>query len=99
MKAYLSGKISGLPMGLVRAKFEAAEQYLASKGYEVVNPCKLDHSQNKEWSDHMKTDLRAMMDCDVIGLLPCWMDSPGARVEFNLAVTLNFAVISLEGML
>lgn len=99
-KVYISGKISGLPMEEVAVKFEKAERFLAGCGYSVVNPVKLDHSDNpaKNWEAYMKTDIKALMDCNYIALLPCWRQSPGALIEFYIAQRLNYAVITLDDL-
>jgi hypothetical protein len=96
-KAYLSGKISGLPMLEVIEKFEIAELQLKAAGFEVINPVKLDHTKNehRDWSLYMKTDLQAMLDhdCNYIYMLPCWQQSPGAKIELQLAISLGYSVI------
>ena len=96
MKIYISGKISGLPFEQVTHKFNSAEERLNKHGIKkVVNPIKLDHSANTEqdWVIYMKTDLKALLDCDTILMLPCWRDSVGAKMELQTALTLNYNVI------
>ena len=95
---YISGKISGLTKLEVVTKFENAERHLIAQGYEVVNPVKLDHSKNQyeDWGEFMKVDIKALMDCDVIALLPCWHDSKGAVIEFQLSQHLKYPAILLS---
>ncbi|MBB6131354.1 DUF4406 domain-containing protein [Mucilaginibacter lappiensis] len=93
---YISGKITGLPMQEVTDKFIKAEQYLYKAGFrEIINPVFLDHSANKteDHDQYMKTDIKSMMDCNTIYVLPCWKDSKGAKIELQLAIQLNFNII------
>ena len=39
-KIYISGRISGLPIEEVAAKFDETETKLKAQGYEVINPLK-----------------------------------------------------------
>ena len=39
-KIYISGRISGLPIEEVAAKFDETETKLKAQGYEVINPPK-----------------------------------------------------------
>jgi len=96
---YLSGAISNLSMPEVIDKFNLAEHLLINHGFNVVNPVKLDHSANlsKDWAKYMQVDLKALMDCDTIALLPCWKESKGAQLEFQVAKALNYPIIFLEG--
>ena len=96
-KIYISGKITGLPLLDMVRKFEQAEEYLTGCGWDVINPLKLDHTANelKYWEVFMKTDLKAMLhiDCNNIYVLPCWQDSPGAKMEVWLAIQLSYNII------
>lgn len=47
-----------------------------------------DHS----WECYMKYDLRAMLLCDGVALLPKWLLSPGARIEVNTAIAVGLPV-------
>jgi hypothetical protein len=65
---------------------------------EVVNPAELDEADSspKEWGDYLRRDVKAMMDCDGIALLPGWEGSRGARLEAHIAHALGFEVIRLK---
>ncbi len=45
---------------------------------------------------YMKHDIKAMMDCDAIIMLPHWMDSKGALIEYKLAESLGFKIIYMD---
>jgi len=94
-KIYISGKITGLSPEQVSKKFEAAEVHLTINGFDPINPVKLEHSGNTShsWDKYMRTDLKALLDCDTIYMLPCWRNSNGAKVELQLAISLNYNII------
>lgn len=90
MIVYISGPMTGLPDHNYPA-FNAAAKYLRDLGHQVVNPAELSTpSPEKEWHHYMRDDIKAMMDCDSIYLLPGWTNSKGARLEYHIAVALGF---------
>jgi nucleoside 2-deoxyribosyltransferase len=93
-KIYISGKITGLTIEEATEKFEDAEIMLKEKGYEVVNPMKLEHNHDKTWESYMREDLKAMLDCDGIYILDNWKSSEGAKLEIAIALRLGFKTIS-----
>lgn len=102
MIAYLSGPISGHPDGN-RPAFDLYERLLRDAGYEVVNPHRVfteplpaDPAQKRaHWQRAMRADLRALMDCDLIALIPGWAASEGARWEFETAARLGMQTLFL----
>lgn len=91
MTIYLSGRITGNPNYV--QDFERAERQINFLHCEVVNPVKVSpYDENKSWSDYMKDDLKAMLDCDAIYMLKGWKRSKGARLERKLARRLNITV-------
>lgn len=96
-KAYISGKISGLPIEEATANFEAAEKIVSDMGYEPVNPMKLvPYDPALTWEDYMVADIRALFGCQVIVMLPNWLDSRGARIERAIAFEMGINVIFLD---
>jgi len=94
-KIYLSGKISGLPICEAIKNFESAENQL--KGFaDIVNPMRLRHDHDKSWQSYMKEDIKALMNCDAIAMLPNFNKSKGALIELNLAKSLGFEIIYLK---
>lgn len=68
-KIYLSGKISGLRICEAIKNFESAENQL-KKYATIVNPMRLRHDHDKSWQSYMKEDIKALMNCDAIAMLP-----------------------------
>lgn len=92
-KIYLSGGISGRNYDVVEAEFYEAEQRLQKKGYEVVNPLNNGLTTDHLWQEHMRADLKLMLECDTIYMLKGWRASKGAKIEYELALTLGFSII------
>lgn len=49
------------------------------------------------WAEYMRTDLRALLDCDVVALLPGWEQSRGARREVSIADDLGMRRVEIGG--
>lgn len=92
-KIYVSGAISGLPIETAKANFQKAENHLKSLGYEVINPMNLPHLHGQTWNEFMREDLIAILDCQSIYMLVNFQESKGAKVEWNLAVQLDFEIV------
>lgn len=99
-KIYLSGPMSGCSE-LNRPAFHAAEHKLREWGYEPINPFALntdsglnDESKN---SEYMRSDIRALTECDAIYMLVGWWKSPGAKLELEIALRQACTVFFEEG--
>ncbi len=92
MKLYLSGKMTGAP-DLNFPLFYREANRLRAMGYEVVNPAELNPDPNTPWHQCMRNDLKALLDCDVIVMLPGWVDSQGAHLELNIAHRVGILIL------
>ena len=92
MKIYISGAITGVDESIANAKFQSATLKWQSDGHEVVNPLWLYHSERSTWSDHMRTDIRALCLCDAIYMLNNWETSKGAKLEHRIATELGMKI-------
>lgn len=106
-RCYIAGPIAGVPD--FRERFAAAVPAVEALGYEAVNPCDIppvDHEGEcppgyspGEEGEHtssacfMRADLRALLDCDAIYLLPGWRESRGATTEHAVAVACGIPVL------
>ena len=93
MRIYISGQITGLNLVEVQNRFNAMEYYLIGKGYEVVNPFNLFKDQNLSWSDFMKVDIKALLDCNAIIMLKGFEKSKGSKLELKIAEELDYHII------
>jgi hypothetical protein len=93
---YLSGPMSGLP-NLNRAAFAAEAARLRDLGVEVVNPAEVQLPPDAAWEDFMRADIKLMMDCTTIVLLPGFERSRGAVLEHHIARALGMRVVLAAG--
>jgi hypothetical protein len=89
---YVAGPITGYDLMERAGTFARTTAALRRAGYKVVNPFEV-HPTGVTWTDALRADLKAMMDCDTIYLLPGWERSSGVRLELNVALSLGFRVI------
>ena len=90
-RIYISGPISGLKRERYLRLFADAESSLKTAGYEVVNPTKLAPCRWRwiyavlgyRWT--LAYDIWHLKRCDGIFMIPGWMRSRGARVEYRKA--------------
>lgn len=91
-KCYIAGKIGGLQPEVYETNFREAEVEVNKLGYTAVSPLTLTHNHDKSWLSHMREDIAALVYCDAIYMLSNWEDSPGAKIEFNLAYELGLKI-------
>jgi hypothetical protein len=97
-KVYISGPMTGLP-DLNFPAFHAAAAKLRAAGYEAINPAEHEEAPGKAWADYLRKDIRLLMDCTGVALLPGWEQSKGARLERHIAIELGMTVGPLDGWL
>nr|WP_318298039.1 DUF4406 domain-containing protein [Paraburkholderia bannensis] len=73
--------------------FHAEARRLRALGFEIVNPAEINADPTAEWLDCMRADIKQLVDCDGVALLPGWEQSRGATIEHNLARDLGLRVI------
>jgi hypothetical protein len=88
----------GLPQ-LNHPAFFEAEEALKAKGYNVINPARMDQElgldphnsqmDGKFIEDAARRDIDAVFECDELVLLPKWEKSKGARAEIAVAQWLS----------
>jgi hypothetical protein len=92
--AYVAGKMSGLPIDNVKEKFNYVANKLIQKGYHVINPLKMaDHNDQKSWDESVRLEIKKMLECDEVHLLPDWQESRGAMLERDIALRLGMEVV------
>ncbi|MBA3828660.1 MAG: DUF4406 domain-containing protein [Taibaiella sp.] len=91
-KIFIAGKVTGLPQHQVKEKFSRAANDLSGKGYKVVSPDYLEQ-ENSNWEDITRENIRHMLDCEEVHLLPCWQESRGAQLERDIAIRLGMNVV------
>lgn len=89
-KIYISGKITGNEY--YKEQFFAAEQKLKKAGFTVINPIKHE-KKGMSWKWYMIKDIKQLLKCNSIYMLPNWLQSKGAVLEHTIAVSLDITVI------
>ena len=90
MKVYLAGPMTGYP-NLNFPLFHSEAARLRAMGYVVVNPAEINADPNAEWAACLRNDIRALIECAGIVLLPGYSSSRGALLEIYIAKALGMA--------
>lgn len=103
-RIYISGQITGLHPEEYEPLFCEAEAKMKAKGYEVINPLEIakgidpklidpaTHTEREIWRTIVKADIRELMECEAIYMLPNWERSEGATLEHKIAEGLQIAI-------
>jgi hypothetical protein len=98
LKYYLSGAITSQPD--FKAYFKAYEDELRYWGInDIFNPAGVEWLENTKWETCMRYDLKNLMDCDVLVLLPNWENSRGAELEIYVAEKLGIRIVNVFDLL
>jgi hypothetical protein len=91
-RVYISGAISADPN--FKQKFsEAVETILSAGAAQCLNPADLPHGWTQgEYMEHCMIMVRRS---DVVVMLPCWINSPGAKAERAYAESVKIPVVEL----
>ena len=92
---YLSGPMTGM-LAFNYPAFHAEAARLRALGNKVFNPAENDLPEAATWQEHMREDLRAMLDCDQIHLLPGFGKSKGAMLELIVAQALGMKITNAK---
>lgn len=99
IKVYISGPLTfggaADPTPNIAA-FNAAASKLRSLGFDVLNPVENIGDENTPWAQWMRADLRLLLICDAIVMLPRWEESKGARLEYHNARELGMVIHTIE---
>ena len=94
-RIYIAGPMTGLPQ-LNFPAFHAMASHLRSLGHHVVNPAEINVDPSAGWAECMRADIRELVSCTAICLLPGWEKSRGASLEHHIAQSLGFEVMTME---
>lgn len=94
MRVYISGPMSGLPEHNFPA-FNAVAEALRCEGVDVVNPVEVNPDCSTSWGECLRRDLREMLTCDLVVVLPGWERSKGANLEKDTAEAVGIPSVDL----
>lgn len=101
-RIYIAGPMRGYPEHNIPA-FRAAAAMFRGLGYDVVSPVEVGEALGGQdcgltAADFVRADLRELLTCEAIAVLPGWEASVGARCEAAVAVTLGFQFFDVHGL-
>ena len=96
-KIYVSGAIAHHDIGERRMAFESCASFCELCGFEAVNPFenkfwKQGRGMSADWREHMKEDLRMLLECDAICMMDGWEGSKGCKLELDVASSCGLTV-------
>ena len=92
---YVAGPMTGYPECNYPA-FHKAADVLRSAGFPVWNPAdRTDSKTARHYVDLLRDDLKGLLECDGLAVLPGWEFSTGARNEVIVAGVLRMTVKSV----
>jgi hypothetical protein len=96
-KVYISGPMTGLP-NLNYPAFHKRATELREKGFWVANPAEhFDGQQDIDRKVCLRTDLKALLDCDYVTFLDGFETSAGALLEAYVARECGVGVLDKFG--
>lgn len=93
-RTYIAGPMTGLP-DLNFPAFHREAAYFRAQGREVVNPAEINPDPTAGWQACMRADIRELVTCDEVVMLPGWENSKGASLEHHIAQALEMRVVYL----
>ena len=95
-KVYLSGPISGFFLEERISTFQDVSYLLKMLGHQPVNPFDNGLPTGAAYKDHMKADIKMLLDCDAILMLLDWQQSAGAQLELRVAMACGLELLQVE---
>lgn len=93
-RLYIAGPMTGYPQSNYPAFHEAART-LRWFGLKIENPAENPPPPCGTWLGYMRMSLRQISRCDGVVMLPGWIWSRGARIEWVIAKLLGLRVVTL----
>jgi len=92
-KIYLSGPISGYKYEERKCTFSKIREIFELVGYEVMNPLENGLPQEASTKQHMKEDIKMLLESDKIFMMNGWNHSAGCHTELSVATALGLEVL------
>lgn len=101
MRVYVAGPMTGLPE-FNRPAFDARAASLRAAGHIAISPPEITDAvfggdTTRPYAEYIAADLRELLTCEAISLLPGWHLSRGARMEEHVAAVLGLARVDADG--
>jgi hypothetical protein len=82
-RIYVSGPMTGIPEHNAPA-FQKAANELQAAGLIPILP--VPFVAGRSYEEYLRDDLKLLLDCDGIYMLPGWQESKGAKIEHMVAL-------------
>lgn len=97
---YIAGPMTGV-IAHNFPRFNRAAKSLRVRGFKVINPAELEEHDRfvpgtQPWDWYLRRDIKFLVDCDGVALLPRWWRSKGARLEAFIAWSLGLEIRRVE---
>ncbi len=77
--------------------FDAAAKHIRTRGHDVINPAEFEPAfPDMTWEDFLRRDLKYLLECEAVAVLPGWEKSKGASLEAHVAQALGMPVLDAE---
>lgn len=93
MKVYISLPITGKDLQEQKSCARHVASFLSEAGFTPVNPFDNGLGDGAPYEEHMKADLRLMLDCEAIMLCDGWRLSKGCVLESVVAIACGMTVV------
>lgn len=92
-KCYISLPITGRDLDDVRERIAELKRKLQDKGFVPVSPFDRDVDFDATHEEHMREDIKILIDCDYILMGREWERSVGCRAELNAALACGMRIM------
>lgn len=96
-RVYISGPIAHYDIEERMQVFDMAAKLIRAAGYLPVNPFNNElHRSGRadaDWREHMKADIKMLLNCQYIYMLPDWELSKGCKLELDVASSCGIKVL------
>lgn len=92
-KCYISLPITGRDLDDVRERIAELKRKLQDKGFVPVSPFDRVVDFNATHAEHMREDIKILIDCDYILMGWGWEYSAGCRAELNAALVCGIKIM------
>ena len=92
MIVYIAGKITGLHKTIYTTNFNYMEDKLLALGFDTINPVRI-LNDSLPYDEIMGECFKLVEKADVIYFMPNWIDSEGAKKEYEYAKKLGKIII------
>lgn len=91
-KVYISLPISGYDVMERRKVAKEMENKLLELGYDVFNPLENGLPTSASTNEHMKADIKALLDCDAVLFMQGFNHSAGCYTELTVSMAIGLDV-------